>query len=193
MNIAEARKKMRMSRREVSDWLEIPYRTMCGWENGERVCPTYVEKLIVEKILRGSNKEQKSGTLENVKRQIENAYTDLKGCELYKEEKYFRNGIDFMHDNTMDIINSELSGEKENANMKVLGTLWNDKEIEIVEIEGRPIALYGWNGETYLNCWEVKEMINGTGFDIKEDGLRVRPLYKQIDEDDFEVVGYELL
>ena len=138
MNIEEARKKMHMSRKEVSDWLEIPYRTMCGWENGERVCPTYVEKLIVEKILRGKE-------------------------------------------------------EKENANMKTLGTWWNDKNIEIVEIEGRPIALYGWNGETYLNCWEVKEMINGTGFDIKEDGLRVRPLYKQIDEDEFKVVGYELL
>lgn len=53
MNIVEARKKMHLSRREVSDWLEIPYRTMCGWENGERVCPAYVEKLIVEKILRG--------------------------------------------------------------------------------------------------------------------------------------------
>lgn len=52
MNIEEARKKVGMSRKEVSDWLEIPYRTMCGWENGERVCPTYVEKLIVEKILR---------------------------------------------------------------------------------------------------------------------------------------------
>ena len=31
--------------------------------------------------------EWKPGTLENVKRQVENAYTDLKGCGLYKEEK----------------------------------------------------------------------------------------------------------
>lgn len=53
MNIKEAREKMKMSRREVSNWLEIPYRTMCGWENGERECPSYVEKLIVEKILEG--------------------------------------------------------------------------------------------------------------------------------------------
>lgn len=53
MNIEEARKQMHMSRKEVSEWLEIPYRTMCGWENGERACPPYVEKLIVEKILRG--------------------------------------------------------------------------------------------------------------------------------------------
>lgn len=59
MNIKEAREKMKMSRREVSNWLEIPYRTMCGWENGERECPSYVEKLIVEKILEGKQDSEK--------------------------------------------------------------------------------------------------------------------------------------
>lgn len=53
MTIEDARKQMNMSRREVSEWLEIPYRTLSGWENGERACPAYIEKLIVEKILRG--------------------------------------------------------------------------------------------------------------------------------------------
>lgn len=63
MNISEAREKMHMSRREVSDWLGIPYRTMCGWENGERVCQTYVEKLIVEKILRGREEKENEDEL----------------------------------------------------------------------------------------------------------------------------------
>ena len=49
MTIEEARKQKRMNRKELSDWLEIPYRTL---ENGARSCPVYVEKLIVEKILR---------------------------------------------------------------------------------------------------------------------------------------------
>lgn len=53
MTIEDARKQMNMLRREVSEWLEIPYRTLSGWENGERACPAYIEKLIVEKILRG--------------------------------------------------------------------------------------------------------------------------------------------
>jgi len=53
MTIEEARKSKGMSRRYVSDWLEIPYRTLTNWENGVRVCPLYVEKLIVEKILQG--------------------------------------------------------------------------------------------------------------------------------------------
>lgn len=52
--------------------------------------------------------EWKPGTLENVKRQVENAYTDLKGCGLYKEEKHFRNGMDLIYNNVIDIINSEL-------------------------------------------------------------------------------------
>jgi DNA-binding transcriptional regulator YiaG len=52
MKIEEARKQKNMSRRELSEWLEIPYRTLTNWENGERSCPNYIEKLIVEKILR---------------------------------------------------------------------------------------------------------------------------------------------
>lgn len=53
MTIKEARKKQGMSRKEISEWLEIPYRTLTNWENGERACPHYMEKLVVEKILRG--------------------------------------------------------------------------------------------------------------------------------------------
>ena len=75
--------------------------------------------------------------------------------------------------------------------MKNLGYWWNDKEIEIVEIEGRAIALSGWNGEKYGDCWEVKEMVDGVGFDIKVDNLEVVPEYEQIDEE-YEVVGYKL-
>lgn len=51
MTIKEARKQVGMSRTEVAEWLEIPYRTLQNWEIEERKCPPYVEKLIVEKIL----------------------------------------------------------------------------------------------------------------------------------------------
>ncbi|MCM1104092.1 MAG: helix-turn-helix transcriptional regulator [Clostridium sp.] len=56
MTIAEARKSKGMSRKDVAEWLEIPYRTITNWENGERQCPAYMEKLIVEKILSGQAK-----------------------------------------------------------------------------------------------------------------------------------------
>lgn len=52
MTIGEARKQKGMNRKELSEWLEIPYRTLENWENGVRGCPAYLEKLIVEKILR---------------------------------------------------------------------------------------------------------------------------------------------
>lgn len=51
MTIMEARKEKGMSRRQLSEWLEIPYRTLSNWENGERPCPAYIEKLVVEKIM----------------------------------------------------------------------------------------------------------------------------------------------
>lgn len=53
MTIEEARKSKGMSRKDVAEWLEIPYRTLTNWENGDRQCPPYIEKLIVEKISTG--------------------------------------------------------------------------------------------------------------------------------------------
>ena len=53
MTIEEARKSKGMSRKDVAEWFEIPYRTITNWENGDRQCPPYIEKLIVEKILTG--------------------------------------------------------------------------------------------------------------------------------------------
>mgnify|MGYP000122738309 CR=1 FL=1 len=58
MTVEEARKQQGMSRREVSEWLEIPYRTLTNWENGVRSCPHYIEKLIVEKNIAGANNEK---------------------------------------------------------------------------------------------------------------------------------------
>lgn len=67
MTIEDARKSCGMSRKDVAEWLEIPYRTLTNWENGERQCPTYIEKLIVEKILTKKTEKQedmeKGGTV----------------------------------------------------------------------------------------------------------------------------------
>lgn len=68
---------------------------------------------------------------------------------------------------------------------------WFAGDIEVVEIEGRFIALDGWNGEKYLDCWEVEEVVGDTAFGVKEDGLEVQPVYEEVGEDDFEVTGYE--
>jgi Helix-turn-helix. len=57
MTIEQARKEKGMSRRDLSVWLEIPYRTLENWEKGNNQCPTYVEKLIIAEILRRTTKE----------------------------------------------------------------------------------------------------------------------------------------
>lgn len=53
MNIKEAREQKKLTIMQVSKSLEIPYRTLQSWEHKERECPTYLEKLIVEKIIKG--------------------------------------------------------------------------------------------------------------------------------------------
>lgn len=72
-------------------------------------------------------------------------------------------------------------------------TWWNDNEIEVVEIEGRMIALNGWNGESYTECFEVEEVVDNKAYGVKEDiTTSITPIYKEVDEDDYEIVGYEM-
>lgn len=78
---------------------------------------------------------------------------------------------------------------------KILGVWWNDRDIEIVDIGGTPVALYGWNGEAYTKCFKVKEPIgdtylvwHGAGEDLPES---VTPVYKDNGgNEDLLLVGY---
>ena len=48
--IKEKREELGWSRAKFSRKFEIPLRTVEGWELGERTCPSYTEKLILEKL-----------------------------------------------------------------------------------------------------------------------------------------------
>ena len=50
------REQTGMNRKDFSDWLGIPYRTMQEWELGRRVMPEYVLRLIAYKV---ANEKQK--------------------------------------------------------------------------------------------------------------------------------------
>lgn len=76
--------------------------------------------------------------------------------------------------------------------VKTLGTWWNDRGIEVVGIEGRAIALHGWNGEHYQDCFEVADCRGGKYFEMITDGLSVEPEYIENDGD-FETVGYHFV
>lgn len=66
--------------------------------------------------------------------------------------------------------------------MKNVGTWWNDKNIDLVEIDGRIFALYGWNGSKYCNCWEC------VGLDAGDERYILTPQY----DDEFNVVNYDV-
>lgn len=83
--------------------------------------------------------------------------------------------------------------------MKKVGNLWNDREIEIVEVDGEMYALYGWNGEAYYHCWKV---LDAEGLDrVDEDKEYIlRPVSRGIGEpdedgnyDEYEYVDYEVM
>lgn len=50
MTIKEAREEAGLTQKQVQELVGIPIRSLQNWESGVRVCPQYVEDLIVEKI-----------------------------------------------------------------------------------------------------------------------------------------------
>lgn len=50
MSIKEARERIGLSRAEMARLFEIPVRTLEDWDAGRRTPPSYVEKLIIEKL-----------------------------------------------------------------------------------------------------------------------------------------------
>ena len=51
MTILEARQEAGLTQKEVYELIGVPVRSMQNWEAGVRVCPQYVEDLLVEKLL----------------------------------------------------------------------------------------------------------------------------------------------
>lgn len=49
-NLKEARLKAGLTQQAMSDLLEIPKKSISNWETGQRKCPIYLEKLIIEKL-----------------------------------------------------------------------------------------------------------------------------------------------
>ncbi len=51
MTIKEAREEAGLTQKQVQELIGVPIRTLQNWENGVRVCPQYVENLLIEKLL----------------------------------------------------------------------------------------------------------------------------------------------
>ena len=66
-----------------------------------------------------------------------------------------------------------------------VGTWWNDKSIDIYKIDKRNIALYGWNGYKFTECWEVANNL----IDIIANNIEVLPIYEDTKIIDYIIVA----
>lgn len=75
--------------------------------------------------------------------------------------------------------------------MKIIGKLWNDNEIEIIEQENEKYALYGWNGESYNHCWKV---LDNKGLEKVNDNKEyiLKPIYIETENEEFEIIKFEI-
>lgn len=65
-------------------------------------------------------------------------------------------------------------------------------DYDIIEYDGDEYIAMDWNGERYGKCY--KRAYFGGAFaaeDWENKDIALRPIYKEIGEDDFEVIGYE--
>lgn len=62
MTILEARQEAGLTQKQVHDLIGVPVRSLQNWESGIRVCPQYVENLLIEKILSFKKGAKNNGT-----------------------------------------------------------------------------------------------------------------------------------
>ena len=67
----------------------------------------------------------------------------------------------------------------------IIDTWWNDESIALVEVDGGLYALYGWNGEVYLHCWECIDRYKAADSDVE---YIIRPVY----DEDYKIIDYEV-
>lgn len=85
--------------------------------------------------------------------------------------------------------NPKQRGRRKMTNFKTVGTWWADKDIELVEIDGKVYALNGWNGEKHTDCWEC---VGEDKMEASEERYEITPITEEV-EGEFETVGYEVI
>ena len=60
-SIKTERIRLGLTQHQLADLTGIPFRTIQNWETGQRKCPEYVEKLVLEKLQRMGESDRKQG------------------------------------------------------------------------------------------------------------------------------------
>lgn len=65
--------------------------------------------------------------------------------------------------------------------MKIIGKWWANKNIDLLEYEGKVYALNGWNGHEYGNCWMCEGEYN---LEAGEESYTITPEIGEYLEDE---------
>lgn len=166
MTIEQARNEKNMSRKEVAEWLEIPYRTLTNWENGERPCPAYIEKLIVEKILKDGGKKIMGKQYNNDMEKTRAMRIKADAGEIVKKEGI--NGYAMMW---LNLTNNQKSNRKD------ILKIYNDYDNGIY-------VVCDAHGENVKEVVDYLERL-GLVIEYKEEVLVVQP--EEVFDDDLDV------
>lgn len=58
--IKSERLRLGLTQQQLADLLGIPFRTIQNWEGGQRKCPDYVERLILDKLSQANYKVEET-------------------------------------------------------------------------------------------------------------------------------------
>ena len=75
---------------------------------------------------------------------------------------------------------------------KIVGKYWN-ADFDIIS-DGKDFYVLNeneWNDEKWFDCWKVLDK-KGLKKSDDKSSYTIKPIYKEIDTDDFEIIDYEV-
>ena len=90
MNIKETRIKHGLTQKQMSGLTGIPERTIQNWEGGQRKCPEYVEKMVLDMLEQKFGQPNHQTVLEEILEMLE---SDLPHLKTDEAKRYVANVI----------------------------------------------------------------------------------------------------
>lgn len=93
--IKDKRIELGLTQQQLSDITGVPFRTIQNWEGGQRKCPDYVEKMILDKLNQMFDQPDYKTILEEI---LDMLKSDMKMLHNSYTEHYVQNVIDEIED-----------------------------------------------------------------------------------------------
>ena len=93
--IKSERIRLGLTQHQLADLTGIPFRTIQNWEGGQRKCPEYVEKMVLNLLDQKFNQPDYKTILEEILSMLE---SDLKYLKIDETQKYVTNVISEIKD-----------------------------------------------------------------------------------------------